>query len=51
MEPEKCEKLEWFNPKNLPKDCGIAHVVVPLYRLGLINKDEFNRRLDNTKES
>ncbi|MBL7169932.1 MAG: NUDIX domain-containing protein [Candidatus Aenigmarchaeota archaeon] len=51
LEPDKCEKLEWFDPKNLPEDCGIAHVVVPLYKLGWISKDEYERRLENTPES
>lgn len=51
LEPEKCEDLKWFDPKNIPENCGIAHVVVPLYKLGLIDEDEFKRRIENTAES
>ena len=51
LEPDKCEKLEWFDPKNIPEDCGIAHVVVPLYKLGWISRSEYERRLKSTPES
>ena len=51
LEPNKCEKLEWFAPKEIPKNCGIAHVVTPLYKLGLIDKKEYEKRLKETPES
>jgi 8-oxo-dGTP diphosphatase len=51
LEHDKCEKLVWFDPKNLPENCGIAHVVVPLYKLNLISREEYEKRLLNTPES
>jgi len=50
-EPSKCEELKWFNPDNLPEKCGIAHIIVPLYKLGLISKSEYEKRLESTPES
>jgi len=51
LEPNKCEKLEWFNPKRFPENCGISHIVVPSYKLGWIDENEYKRRLKTTKES
>ncbi len=50
-EPSKCEDLKWFDTDILPEKCGIAHIVVPLYKLGWISKSEYERRLRNTPES
>ena len=51
LEPDKCEKLQWFDPKNIPENCGVAHVIVSLYKLGLIDKEKYEKRLRDTPES
>jgi len=51
MEADKFEKIEWFNPKKIPENTGIAHVIKPLYVMGLINEEDYQKRLKNTPES
>lgn len=51
MEPENFEKIEWFSPKEMPDNVGFAHVIMPLYLLGLISEKEYKKRLENTPES
>lgn len=51
MESENFEKIEWFSPKEIPDNAGLAHVIMPLYLLGLISKEEYQKRLKNTPES
>ncbi len=51
MKPEKFEKIEWFNPKEIPENTGIAHVIKPLRNLGLIGEEDYQKRLKNTPES
>lgn len=50
-EQDKAKKIEWFNPKAIPENSGIAHVVTPLHMMGLINEEEYQKRLKNTPES
>jgi mutator protein MutT len=47
----KTEKLEWFAVTDLPINVGIAHVIRPLYLLGWITKEEYEKRLRTTPES
>jgi len=51
MEEEKSEKVGWFPIDKVPKDCGIAHIIVPLHKLGLISNEEYNKRVKETQES
>ncbi|MFC1653723.1 NUDIX domain-containing protein [Patescibacteria group bacterium] len=51
METEKCERIEWFDVGNLPENSGITHVLRPSLLLGYLNKEEFNKRSAQTKES
>lgn len=51
MEPNKCEKLDWFDPKDPPKNSGITHVLRPAFLLGFLSKAEFKKRKKSTKES
>ena len=51
MEKDKFDRLEWAPINDIPKDSGIAHVVVPLYKLGLICKEDYGNRLRETPES
>lgn len=51
MEPKKCDELRWFKINDIPKNCGIAHIITPLYQLGLITKEEYEKRVKETDES
>lgn len=51
LEPKKCDQIRWFNPHKLPPNCGIAHVIRPLYLLGKISQAEYNKRIKTTPES
>lgn len=51
LEPQKFDALQWFPPAKIPKKSGIAHVAVPLYKLGKISRKEFEKRLQQTSES
>ena len=51
MEPDKFNQIKWFSLSKIPENSGIAHVAVPLYLLGKMNKKEFERRIRKTAES
>ena len=51
MEPEKCESIGWFDPKNPPINSGITHVLRPAFLLGYLTKTDFEKRKNLTKES
>ena len=51
MEKDRIEKIGWFPVDKIPKDSGIAHVVAPLHMLGLINEEEYKKRIKETPES
>ena len=51
MEKDKSEKIEWFPTDKIPKNSGIAHVIVPLYKLGLLSEEEYKKRIEETPES
>lgn len=51
LELERAEQLRWFRIEDLPPDCGLHHVVLPLYQLGWMSEDEFRRRERTTLES
>ncbi|MEW6568080.1 MAG: NUDIX domain-containing protein [Chloroflexota bacterium] len=46
LEPEKVGELRWFRVEELPPDCGLHHVIVPLHQLGWISEEEFRRRAE-----
>jgi 8-oxo-dGTP diphosphatase len=51
LEPEKFDDLRWFAVRDLPANCGLHHVILPLVRLGWISHEEYERRLSSTEES
>lgn len=51
LEPDKVDEIRWFPVSHVPKNSGIAHVAVPLHRLGFMSKSEFHKRLKETPES
>lgn len=51
MESRKISQIEWFEPSDLPEDCGIHHVIRPLRLLGWISESEYRTRLRTTRES
>lgn len=50
-EPDRFEDLRWFAVDELPANCGLHHVIIPLHQLGWISDDEYRRRLASTAES
>jgi 8-oxo-dGTP diphosphatase len=51
QELAKFEDLRWFAIEELPADCGLHHVIIPLRQLGWISEKEYRRRLSSTAES